>query len=215
MGTLMWYDADQNNRLFRETLAKLEPYLKSVDFRGDVDINCIVNEQGAFPLEVTARFGYPAFQLQTEIHASPWGEFLKAVADGRDYDLQWREGVGLVALVATPPFPYFSPAGRKDLSPRGFQLRFRRPPAEQDWDHLHPEEVSRRVNGSSGPEYLVAGDTGYVLHVSAFGVDIEAARNTLYTRLNEIVLPRMYYRDDLGRRFMERDRARLSAWGYA
>lgn len=112
MGTLMWYEASEQQRLFQETLAKLEPYLRQVDFRGNIDINCIVNENGVFPLEVTARFGYPAFQLQTEIHVSPWGEFLKAVADGQDYALDWRRGYGLVALVAAPPFPYYSGGGR-------------------------------------------------------------------------------------------------------
>lgn len=214
MGTLMWYDADEASRLFRETLAKLEPYLRQVDFRGNVDINCIVNEAGVFPLEVTARFGYPAFQLQTEIHASPWGEFLKAVADGRDYELEWRRGYGLVALVATPPFPYFSPAGRKDLSPRGLKLRFHRQPTEDDWNHLHPEELSLRRGEDGEPEYVIAGDTGYLLHVSAFGDDIDAAGGKLYSRLGNIVVPRMFYRTDLGKRFVERDRTLLERWGW-
>ncbi len=65
MGTLMWYDADEDNRLFQGTLSRLVPYLREAGFHGDVDINCVVNEKGAFPLEVTARFGYHAFQLQT------------------------------------------------------------------------------------------------------------------------------------------------------
>jgi phosphoribosylamine--glycine ligase len=202
----MWYDADEANRLFRETLARLEPYLRSVDFRGNMDINCIVNDEGVFPLEVTARFGYPACQLQAEIHVSPWGEFLKAVADGRDYDLQWRRGYGLVALVATPPFP--------DLSPRGLRLRFHRQPTETDWNHLHLEEVSRNGGEDGAPDYVVAGDTGCVLHVSAFGEEIEAARGTLYARLGNIVLPRMFYRTDLGMGFIERDLAKLKKWGY-
>jgi len=82
MGTLMWYDPNEDNRLFREVLAPLAPYLRKINFRGDFEINCIVNEQGAFPLESTSRFGYPAVQLQSEFHCSPWGEFLSAVARG-------------------------------------------------------------------------------------------------------------------------------------
>jgi phosphoribosylamine---glycine ligase len=84
MGTLMWYGADEENLLFCETLAKLKPYLSEIAYRGDMDIICIVNETGTYPLEVTARLGYPAVQLQMEIHESPWGDFLKAVAEGRE-----------------------------------------------------------------------------------------------------------------------------------
>lgn len=214
MGTLMWYDADEQNRLFQETLGKLSAYLAKVDFRGDIAINCIVNEEGAFPLEVTARFGYPALQVQTEIQRSPWGEFLYAVAKGEDYSLQWRQGYGVVALVATPPFPYFSPMGRQDLTPRGLRLRFHQPPSDMDWDHLHPEELALGNSPDGDPEYVIAGDTGYVLHVSAFGEDIHEARKKLYARLGNIVVPRMFYRTDIGQAFLERDRALLEQWGW-
>ncbi len=57
MGTLMWYEHNENNRLFREVLAPLAPYLHRINFRGDFEINCIVNGFGAFPLEATSRFG--------------------------------------------------------------------------------------------------------------------------------------------------------------
>jgi phosphoribosylamine--glycine ligase len=77
MGTLAWYDDNEKNKLFQETLAKLKPYLKEIDFRGDAEINCIVNEEGAFPLEATMRFGSPIIHLHSEIHQSPWGKFLR------------------------------------------------------------------------------------------------------------------------------------------
>ena len=50
MGTLAWYDTDETNLLYSETLALLKPYLQEINFRGDMEINCIVNEEGAFPL---------------------------------------------------------------------------------------------------------------------------------------------------------------------
>lgn len=109
MGTVLWYDENEDNRLFNETLVKLRGYLRKIDFRGDIDINCIVNEQGAFPIEATPRFGYPAIYAQSNIHRSPWGEFLKAVADGKSHQLKWKKGYCIVVLVATPPFPYSGP----------------------------------------------------------------------------------------------------------
>jgi len=49
MGTLAWYDNDEKNKLFTETLAKLKPFLVKANFRGDISVNCIVNQKGAFP----------------------------------------------------------------------------------------------------------------------------------------------------------------------
>jgi len=53
MGTLLWYTDNEQNRLFREVLAPLRPYLQQVGFKGDVDINCMVNAEGAWPMEAT------------------------------------------------------------------------------------------------------------------------------------------------------------------
>jgi phosphoribosylamine---glycine ligase len=106
MGTLIWYEEDESCRLFQETLAKLLPFLRRSGFRGDFDINCIVSEGVIYPLEATSRFGTPSTALQAELHHSPWGEFLGAVADGRSYDLSFHRGYGIVVTVAIPPFPY-------------------------------------------------------------------------------------------------------------
>ncbi len=83
-----------------------------------------------------------------------------------------------------------------------------------DWDHLHPEELALGNSPDGDPEYVIAGDTGYVLHVSAFGEDIHEARKKLYARLGNIVVPRMFYRTDIGQAFLERDRALLEQWGW-
>ena len=72
MGTLAWYEDNENNRLFQETLAKLKPFLQKIDFRGDIEVNCIVNREGAFALEITPRLGSPIIHLHSEIHTSPW-----------------------------------------------------------------------------------------------------------------------------------------------
>lgn len=208
----MWYADDEAQPLFRATLARLEPYLRQADFRGDVDIDCIVSAEGAFPLEVTARFGYPAVQAQMEFHASPWGELLHALARGREYELDWRPGYSLAALLAVPPFPHNG--GHMDLSPRGLKIHFRRAMNDEDWRHLHPEEVSRHPGSDGGEQYRVVGDGGYVMHVSGFGASVEAARAATYGRICDIAIPRMFYRDDPGLRFTEGQREQLEAWGW-
>jgi phosphoribosylamine--glycine ligase len=116
MGTLMWYDEDESNILFRETLFKLSQHLREIGFHGDFDVNCIVNGEGVWPLEATARFGDPSTAMQAELHLSPWGEFLGAIADKHQYKLNFKRGYGIVVTVAIPvPYEYFVGVPRKTL----------------------------------------------------------------------------------------------------
>jgi phosphoribosylamine---glycine ligase len=214
MGTLMWYESNEDNRLFREVLAPLVPYLKEIDFRGDFEINCIVNEQGAFPLEATSRFGCPAVQLQTEFHRSPWGEFLRAVARGEEYRLDWRSGYGIVVLVALPPFPFCQCVERERPLPKGLQIHFREAPNNVELRHYHPEEITVERNEHGQEIWRTCSDTGYVMNVSALATTVKEAQENVYRRINNIVIPKMFYRSDIGVRFLERDRRLLERWGY-
>lgn len=209
MGTLMWFDENEQNRLFQETLGRLKQYLAYVDFRGDIDINCIVNEDGAHPLEVTARFGFPALQLQMALSDGvKWGDFLKAVADGRQYDFRYKKGFGLIVLLATAPFPYAF-INKKDSS-RLMPIFFRDGMTEEDMRSIHFEGVSRKKNG----EYYIAWDTGFVMHVSGAAKTVRAARERTYDIVRKVVIPKMFYRTDIGLKFIETDEKKLKRWGY-
>jgi phosphoribosylamine--glycine ligase len=41
-----------------------------------------------------------------------------------------------------------------------------------------------------------------------------AAREEAYGRIDDIVIPNLYYRDDIGERWILRDGDLLQAWGY-
>ncbi|MDD2898756.1 MAG: hypothetical protein PHI31_08585 [Desulfuromonadaceae bacterium] len=214
MGTLMWYDPDEENRLFQEVLAPLTPYLRQINFRGDFDINCIVNEQGAFPLEATCRFGYPAVQLQSVLHRSSWTRFLCAIARGESFDLEWHEGFGVVILIALPPFPFYQSVDRERPLPRGLKIHFREEPDAEDLRHFHWEEVTAEKDEHGRETYYTCSDIGYLMHVSGVGASVEDARRDAYRRAGHIVVPKMFYRNDIGVKFLERDRGLLKEWGY-
>lgn len=73
MGTSMfWSDA---NQLFNQTLLKMEPVLAAEGYVGYIDVNCIVNNHGIYPLEFTARFGYPTISIQQAGMLTPIGQF--------------------------------------------------------------------------------------------------------------------------------------------
>lgn len=214
MGTVAWYDDDETSLLFTETLGKLKPLLKEIDFRGDMEINCIVNEKGAFPLEATARFGSPIVHLQTEIHISPWAEFLKAIADGKPYDLKWNRGYGLVVVVTVPtshPFPFTK--AERYISPRGIKIYFSED-IGKDMDKVHFEDVSIKKDKKKEYHYI-SDDRGYVLYVTSVKKSVKEARKDVYSLLkNKIFIPKMFYRNDIGLKFIEQDQALLKKWGY-
>ncbi len=207
MGTLMWYDNNENNKIFKETLANLAPYLKQIDFRGDIDINCIIKKDKIYPLEITARLGWPALQLQDEIHISPWSEFLKAVADGKKYDLKYEKGFGIVVFLATPPFPYGFKS--RKYYPEGIDIFFRKELAEEEMKHIHFEEVSLWKE-----KYYISSKRGYIATITGLGKTVEEARKKVYNLIDKIIIPKVFYRNDIGLKFIQKDHKKLKDWGW-
>lgn len=211
MGTLAWYEDNENNKLFQETLLKLKPHLQKINFKGAIDINCIVNQTGAYPLEATPRFGSPIIYLQNDIHQSPWGELLKAIADGRNYDLKWKRGYGIVVLVTVPPFPYTKKL--REMSPKGIDIHFNKTLRESDFKHIHFEGVSLRNRKGKG-QYYVSDHQGYILYATAVQPSVELARRKVNKLIKKIHIPKMFYRHDIGIGFIEETYDKLHAWGY-
>ena len=209
MGTLAWYDNDEKNKLFVDVLNKLKPYLQKINFRGDFEINCVVNEKGAIPLEVTARFGTPIVHLHSELHTSPWGELLYAIADGKDYDLKYKEGFGIVNLIATPPFPYGKKHSKETLY--GINVYFDGLTPEER-KHLHLEGISMRVGKDQGQHFISTSD-GYIAYTTALANTVEKARQMSLDIIKKIIIPKAFYRDDIGEDF-EKKVPELKKWGY-
>jgi phosphoribosylamine--glycine ligase len=209
MGTLAWYDDDENNVLYKETILKMEPFLREANFRGDFEINCIVNETGIYPLEATPRFGSPIIHLHSEIHESPWGEFLSAIADGEQYPLKWKRGYGIVVVLAVPPFPY-TKKSKENIS-YGLNIYFDGITAEE-MEHIHFEEVALR-NGTID-QYYISDNRGYILYVTGMGKTVKEAQEKTYTIINKIVIPKMIYRNDIGKKFIDESEQKLREWGY-
>lgn len=211
MGTVMWYDENEKNKLFQETLAKLKNFLAKANFKGDIDINCIVNNDGAFPLEATTRLGCPSTQLQSEIHLSPWHEFLMAIAKGGQYNLKYKKGYGIIVSVSIPPFPYKSISNEYYSS--GAPILFKEELSEKELNKIHFEEVSAK-NSNNKTQYFVAGNNGYVVYVSGLAKNILEARRRVYAIIDKLIIPKMFYRTDIGVRFMKKDLGLLRKWGW-
>lgn len=209
MGTIGWYETDENNRLFQETLEKIKVYLQKINYRGIFDINCIVNELGAFPLEATSRPGSPIVHLQTELNLSPWSEIILNIAKGKPFDLKYKKGFGIVIVVAIPPFPYTKKIN--DHSQIGTHIYFLENMTKEDQGHVHFEEVSLHKKGN---HHYISDNRGYVLYVTGQGETVEEAQKMAYGIIKKIHIPKMMYRNDIGQRFIDESRQKLKDWGY-
>ena len=201
MGTCMYWSGP--NRLFAATLAKLEKRLREERYVGYIDVNCIVNGNGIYPLEFTARFGYPTISIQADGLSMPVGDFLAGMADGSLKNFKTKRGFQIGVRVVVPPFPYHDPK-TFDANSRDRVIIFRKP----NYDGIHIEDV-RQVNG----EWLITGHSGVVLIVTGQGVSVKQAQAQCYQRVRNILIPNMYYRTDIGDRWFE-DHDKLHSWGY-
>jgi phosphoribosylamine---glycine ligase len=201
MGTSMFWS--EPNRLFNATLKKMEAKLAEARYTSYIDVNCIVNNNGIYPLEFTSRFGYPAISIQQEGLLTPMGELLRGLADGSARQLRARSGFQIGVRIVVPPFPYNDPETLESTSIDSVIL-FKNASREG----IHIEDV-RQV----GDEWLVTGTSGVVLIVCGSGPTMKQAQRQAYNRVRNVMIPHMYYRDDIGERWSE-DSDRLHAWGY-
>ena len=134
-----------------------------------------------------------------------------AIAKGEKYKLRYRNGFGVVVSVAIPPFPYKAISHEYYL--KGVEILFKKPLSEGEMNRLHFEEVSMKRSNRKD-HYYIAGSNGYILYVTGFGSTVQKARDKAYALIDKIVIPKMFYRTDIGLKFIERDRELLKKWGY-
>ncbi|MDA1334588.1 MAG: phosphoribosylamine--glycine ligase [bacterium] len=199
MGTLMFWS--EPNNLFKMTLEKMREKLKESGYVGYIDINCIANSRGIYPLEFTARFGYPTINIQMEGVTSLWSEFFYSLSRGEGFDLKTKHGFQVGVVVAVPPFPYHAKAEVEMY--KDFSILFKRPNLEG----IHLGEV-KLVDG----DWHLAGTTGYTLIVTGANSTVEEAREQAYKRVRNIMLQNMFYRTDIGEKWYH-ESDHLQTWG--
>jgi phosphoribosylamine---glycine ligase len=201
MGTTMFWS--EPTRVFNATLKKMESRLREEHYVGYIDVNCIVNSNGIYPLEFTARFGYPTISIQQEGMLTPMGEFLYRLAEGSLTTFKTRSGFQVGVRIVVPPFP-FTDRETFEKNSKDAVIIFKKPGREG----VHIEDV-KAVNN----EWVVTGTSGVVLIVVGLGPTMKAAQRQAYSRIDNIMIPNMYYRKDIGDRWFE-DFDRLHTWGY-
>lgn len=200
MGTTMFWS--EPNKIFNSTLKKFEAKLAEEGYCGYIDINCIVNNHGIYPLEWTTRFGYPTIFIQQEGMLVPIGDFFYQLAKGDKPKLKVKQGFQIGIRIVVPPFP-FDDKETFNIKSKDSIIFFKKP-----IEGVHIEDV-KLVNN----EWVVAGGSGVVIVVCGTGPTMRLAQQQAYLRIRNINIPHMYYRDDIGDRWYE-DSDKLHSWGY-
>ena len=98
-------------------------------------------------------------------------------------------------------------------SSKDVRIFFRGQLSPKEQDQIHFEEISKD-NLSEGKNFFISGSTGFILYVTGFGSSIEKARKNAYRVVEKIIIPKMFYRTDIGTQFSEKELPLLRKWGW-
>lgn len=200
MGTAMFYG--EQKKLWTETVGKMGEFLRDFDFRGQIDVNCIVNDEGIWPLEFTPRLGYPSSYIEQEIHDSPWGEFLHDIATGKKTNAKFSTDWAIGVLLVGEGYPFYDTEGHDRSDNHVLQGL-----TPENIEHLHLYNVRHNKD-----RFMTNGCLPMV--ATGRGKTIADAQKMVYKDvISKVFFPGMYYRIDIGDRCKE-DLRKLKEWGY-
>lgn len=196
MGNIV-IQGDPDSLLAKE-LKKLTPFLEKSNYRGPIDINTIINENGPHALELTPRFGYDAIEaLWAMSDRDQFSAFLLSVATGKKADLKYDYAVGAAVRLTLPPYPMAD----TDHEEAGLPIEF-----------IEREEVLWSDAFVEDGQMKWAAFDGVLAKVVGAGDDVVDAITDAYLTIDSIQALNLQYRTDIGDR-VEGDIATLSAVG--
>lgn len=196
MGTMCKYV--KKSKLADLVLAPLEDTLKKLGHIGDIDVNCIIDENGnPFPLEFTCRFGWPSTQILMESHIGDPINWMKDAINGKD-SLKVTEDCAMGVLMAACPFPYSD----DDEKSVGMTISG----VEENWDYIAPWQMM-----IEDKQYKTTGT--YVLMVRSTAHEPHDLIPKIYSIVDRIKFPNRIVRDDIGKD-LEKCLPLLHSYGY-
>jgi len=212
-GTILRYV--KQSKLARKVLLPLTAQLEKANYCGDIDVNCIIDEQGhPWPLEFTTRLGWPAFNLQVALCQGDVAQWLMDLASGRDSRSLLMDKVACGVVMSIPDYPYSKATGKETSGIPIYGLK------DSLWKHVHPCEMAMQmaplaIDGKviNTLQPVTAGD--YVMVMTAVADTVKDAALMCYRRLDRLTLPNSpMYRTDIGKK-LAKQLPQIQKQGYA
>lgn len=198
--------------LVDEMLMPMAGALAATKHVGDFCVGAMIDKKGkAWPLEMTARFGCPAWFGQIASHRGDPAQWMRDLLDGED-TLKVSREVCMAVVIGQPRFPYDS-STPEEVTGKPIQG------LEDVYDDVHccgvmvgRGPVMKDGKVVDAPQFQTADE--YVMVVTGLGKTIEKARKRVYGTIDQIRLPDMIYRNDGGEK-VEKALTAMHAAGYA
>lgn len=201
------------SELGQDVLEPLESSLMELGHVGDIDVNCIIDERGkAWPLEFTARLGWPAFNIMLNEHKGDPCKWMLDALNGKDSTDQSEDhAIGIVVTQPDYPNSNQTKAETADIPIYGV--------SKKNQKYVQPQSVKMsRLPDMDGEKiverdiWATAGD--YLAVVTGTGKSVRQAADRAYATVRELSIPNMIYRDDLGEK-LKNSLPKLKEHGYA
>jgi len=210
MGTVIRHV--KRSRLFAEVLEPVTDYLHAINYVGDCSVNCIINDDGAWPLEFTCRLGWPDFLIRQAVIESDPVEWMADLLRGTD-SLEVSTDIAVGVLLVHGNFP----GEGEDKYWSGYPISGM---SREIQHQLHYQQmkfgtIPTLINGEvkDVPADVTAGN--YIMVVSGTGRTVRSAQKDAYGAIRQLAIPsNLGYRTDIGDRLAD-DLKELQAGGYA
>lgn len=183
-------------RVADEILAPLEREFLKLGHTGDLNINGGVDAKGNYwPFEFTCRLGWPDFYIRCAMHKGDPVAWMRDALLGKDtLKVSYDVAIGVVCTQPQYPYDTASPEMVEGNPISGL---------EEVWDDIHPVQVMvgkgpvmKDGKVADAPQFQTTGE--YVLVATGLGKSIEKARDAVYGTVEQISLPNMIVRNDIG-----------------
>lgn len=168
----------------------LQPWLagckaEGIDFRGILYPGLMLTKNGPKVLEFNARFGDPETQVYLTRLQSDLVELLSASTDGTlaNTEMKWSSDPSVCVVMASGGYPGPYPKG---LPIGGLE------------EAAHFPNAKVFHAGTAERDGKVVTNGGRVLGVTAWGKDLESARNMAYRVVSEVWFDAAHFRRDIG-----------------
>jgi len=189
----------QEDKLVKETLIRMTPFLRKAGYRGPLDVNCVVSKDKAHFLEFTARMGYDAVEALITGLREPIGTFLFEVATGVKKEMDLTKDYMMAVRLVSPPYP-FSGKAQAGVPVEGL--------VQENQKYVFPCALQKTKEG-----WQTTGSDGVVAKITAIGKTVDQAQGRCLRTLGNIKGLDLFYRDDIGER-VDRDMKQLKEWGW-